>query len=280
MVENIESRKVRSANIHLDGRCNYRCAHCFDTCLPKKGMPPENWRPLLEYLRSVGITKINIAGGEPFLYPHLKEMCGLVGSMGFTVSIVSNGSLITREKIEELAGTVKWLGLSVDSPDEADELAIGRNTGAGNHLRHIADVSRWAHGCGMKVKLNITVLRQSWDKDFHGFIDEVRPERVKAFRALTLKNANDDRPDTWSISDEQYARFRAAHRDVENMVFEDNSDMIGTYLMFDPLGRWMVNSGGEKRFLPFEQLRRDGLESMVDVERYYGRNGVYGWDAQ
>ena len=280
MAENKKTKKVQSANIHLDGRCNYHCAHCFDTCLPKKCMTPEEWRGQLEYLRSIGVTKINIAGGEPFLSPHLNEMCELIKSMGFTVSIVSNGSLITKEKIEALAGTVSWLGLSVDSPEENDELMIGRNNGSCNHLLHIIEVSEWAHNCGMKVKLNITVVRQSWNKDFHRFIAEVRPDRVKAFRALTLKNANDDRPDTWSITEEQYEQFRAAHQDIPEMVFENNSDMIGTYLMFDPLGRWMVNKDGEKRFLPFEQFRRDGLESMIDVDRYYGRNGVYGWAAQ
>ena len=200
--------------------------------------------------------------------------------MGFTVSIVSNGSLITKERIEELAGIISWLGLSVDSPEENDELIIGRNADGGNHLRHIIEVSGWAHACGMKVKLNITVVRQSWNKDFHRFIAEVKPDRIKAFRALTLKNANDDRQDTWSITDEQYRQFRATHQDIPEMVFEDNSDMIGTYLMFDPLGRWMVNKDGEKKFLPFDQLRRDGLESMIDVDRYYSRNGVYGWAAQ
>lgn len=272
-----EPRKVQSANIHLDGRCNYHCAHCFDTCLPKKCMAPENWRGHLEYLKSIGITKINLAGGEPFLYPYLKDICKLVKTMGFTVSIVSNGSLVTKEIIEALASTVSWLGLSIDSPDEEDELAIGRNAGKGNHLKHIAEVSKWAHTYGMKVKLNITVVRRSWNKDFHTIISDVRPERVKAFRVLTLKNANDDRPDTWSISEDQYERFKMNHDDIKEMVFEDNSDIIGTYLMFDPLGRWMVNNGGEKRFLPFEQLHREGLESMIDVNRYYERNGVYDW---
>ena len=280
MAEIEKLRKVQSANIHLDGRCNYRCAHCFDTCLPKKCMVPQDWVNHLNYLKSIGITKINLAGGEPFLYPHLNEICKLIKSMGFTVSIVSNGSLITKEKIIDISGTVSWLGLSVDSPDEKDEQAIGRNTGFCNHLSHIIEVSEWAHSYGIKIKLNITVVRQSWNKDFHGLITKVRPERIKAFRALTLKNANDDRNDTWSITEEQYNQFRIRHKDIPNMIFEDNSDMIGTYLMFDPLGKWMVNKDGEKRFLPFEQLRRDGLESMIDVNRYYNRNGVYEWGVQ
>lgn len=104
-------------------------------------MAPKEWKGHLEYLKSIGITKINLAGGEPFLSPHLRKMCELIRSMGFTVSIVSNGSLITKERIEELAGIISWLGLSVDSPEENDELIIGRNADGGNHLRHIIEVS-------------------------------------------------------------------------------------------------------------------------------------------
>ena len=195
------------------------------------------------------------------------------------MSIVSNGSLITEELINRLSETVDWIGLSVDSPDENDEVIIGRHNG-NRHLDHIIEVSKWAHSRGMKVKLNITVVRQSWFKDFHGLISSIMPERIKAFRALTLKNANDDRPDTWSISQEQFDAFRNRHSDIPGMVFEDNCDMVGTYLMFDPLGRWMVNKGGVKRFLPFEQLLKEGLESMIDVRGYYNRNGVYRWGAE
>ncbi len=280
MTENQNARKIQSANIHLDGRCNYRCAHCFDTCLPKCCRTPDDWKPHLDYLKTIGITKINLAGGEPFLYPYLEEICELIGSMGFTVSIVSNGSLITKERLDSLADKINWLGLSVDSPDEDDERIIGRNAGDGEHIKHIIEVSDWAHECGVKVKLNITVVRKSWNKDFHDLIARITPERIKAFRPITLKNANADRADTWSISDEEFGLFISKHRDVPGMVFENNSDMIGTYLMFDPLGRWMVNKNGEKQLFPFEQLRRDGLESMIDVDRYYERNGVYGWDVQ
>lgn len=242
-------------------------------------MAPEQWKPYLEYLGSIGITKINLAGGEPFLYPYLDEICNLIKSMGFTVSIVSNGSLITEAMIKKLSLSVSWLGLSVDSPDENDEIAIGRTNGM-NHLEHIIKVSQWAHKYGMKVKLNITVVRQSWDKDFHELISQVRPERIKAFRALTLRNANDDRLDTWSIGQDQFESFRDRHNDIDQMVFEDNCDMIGTYLMFDPLGRWMVNNGGVKRSLPFEQLVDNGPDSMINVEGYYSRNGVYRWGVE
>ena len=270
-------RKVRSANIHVEGACNYDCAHCFSRCLAKQRKTPNEWIGHLEHLKSIGITKINLAGGEPMMYPYIFEMCELIKSMGFTVSIVSNGSLIDEDSIKRLSKTVSWIGLSIDSPDEEDEISIGRHSKNKNHLEHIIQVADWAHENGMKVKLNITVIRQSWYKDFRAIIERIRPERIKAFRALTLKDSNDDRPDTWSVSKEKYADFKRRHDGITGIVFEDNSDMIGSYVMFDPLGRWMVNNDGIERFLPFEQFCREGLESMVDVDRYYGRNGFYKW---
>ena len=57
-------------------------------------MKPKGWTAVLEHLESIGITKINLAGGEPVLYPFLSELVDLIRSFGFTVSIVSNGSLI------------------------------------------------------------------------------------------------------------------------------------------------------------------------------------------
>ena len=39
----------------------------------------------------------------------------------------------------------------------------------------------------------------------------------------------------------------------------------------------MVNKGGEKRFLPFDQLVRNGMESELEISRYYGRNATYDW---
>lgn len=273
--ETTSTRKFRSANIHIYGKCNYSCEHCFDRCLTKNYMRPVDWAEILIFLKEEGVEKINLAGGEPTLYPFLDQMCYLVKGMGFKLSIVSNGSLITEDWIKRMKGVVDWIGLSIDSVDEEDEIQIGR--GKGGHLENIVRVAQMAREHGIKTKLNITVVRRSWMKDFGPFIEKVNPNRVKCFRALTLKNANDDVPDTWSITDEQFEDFRRRHEDIGNIVFEDNEDMVSSYVMFDPMGRWMVDSGYVKRIISFEVLRRGGLNMEVDLEKYYRRNAVYDW---
>ena len=273
----VNSQIFKSANIHVFGRCNYRCEHCFDRCLTHEYLAPEDWIEVLTYLRSKGVEKVNLAGGEPMLYPFLDQMCHLVKGMGFKLSIVTNGSRVTEEWVERMAGTVDWIGLSVDSPDEDDELEIGRHAQGVQHIENVVRVAEMCHRHGIKVKLNITVVRRSWHKDFSELITRVNPQRVKCFRAVTMEGANDDIPDTWSITDEQFAAFRRNHKGIPGIVFEDNCDMVGSYVMFDPMGRWMVDAGNRKRFYDFEVLRREGLHSLVDVDRYFGRNAVYEW---
>ncbi|MBR4504962.1 MAG: viperin family antiviral radical SAM protein [Candidatus Methanomethylophilaceae archaeon] len=273
--ESVPCRKFRSANIHVYGRCNYRCEHCFDRCLTKNYMRPDDWADVLSFLKGCGVEKINLAGGEPLMYPFLDQMCYLIKGMGFKLSIVSNGSLITDDWLSRMEGVVDWIGLSIDSVDEEDEMLIGR--GSGGHLDNVAEVARMAREHGIRVKLNITVVRRSWMKDFGPLTERIRPDRVKCFRALTLRNANDDVPDTWSVTNEQFADFRRRHEGIGNILFEDNEDMVASYVMFDPMGRWMVNTGYEKRFISFEVVRREGLGSEVDIERYYSRNAVYDW---
>ena len=269
--------QFKSANLHIYGICNYRCEHCFDRCLTHEYLTPDEWQPVLDYLRDCGVTKINFAGGEPTLYPHLKELASRIKSMGFTATIVSNGSRIDEDWIKEYQGIIDWIGLSIDSPSEEDEILIGRHCRGITHLDNVRKVSSLARKYGMKVKLNITVVRKSWNKDFRGFISEVNPDRVKVFRALTLKNANDDIPDVWSITDEQFATFRQLHESSGEIVFEDNEDMTCSYLMFDPIGRWMTDDNGEKKFRPFEELLRNGMESVLDVKKYIDRKAVYAW---
>ena len=134
-----------------------------------------------------------------------------------------------------------------------------------------------ANDLGYNIKLNITVTRDSWYKDFKPLIEQIKPKRVKAFRVLTLKDANDDVEDIWSINDKQFATFVFNHQGVEGMVFEDNGDIIDSYLMFDPQGNVMVNTNGARGFVPFSELKSDGLESVMDVSKYCDRGAFYEW---
>ena len=182
----------RSANVHLTSCCNYRCGFCFSTKLDKRWLSANEWVPILEKFRHSGICKINYAGGEPFLYPEIAELCKVSKRMGFKVSIVSNASLIDEYVLSDLEGSLDWLGLSVDSISEDTERKLGRDCNGGNHIENVVSVADMAHRHKISVKLNITVVRQSVEDDFTDLICRIDPQRVKVFQMLSLRNVNPD----------------------------------------------------------------------------------------
>ena len=274
-----------SANVHITGKCNYRCGFCFAKNLPNITMGFEHWKPIFEDLRfNQGIDKINFAGGEPLLYPELLECCKFCKSIGFTVSIVSNGSLINRDFLEKAAGCVDWIGLSIDSIDDRIETDVGRccHCGEHNHIGKIVEISQMAHELGMKVKLNITVISQSYQEDFSEIINAVDPDRAKAFQVMRLEGHNGDQFDRFSVTSEQYEEFIARHRDIKlrngtELVFERSDDMVDSYLMLDPLGNVMRNAGNVYRTEPYREFMARGAENALDLQKYIDRGGIYNW---
>ncbi|MCL2712550.1 MAG: viperin family antiviral radical SAM protein [Methanomassiliicoccaceae archaeon] len=273
---------IKSANIHVTGICNYRCKFCFAKSFSRKIMTPEQWRPYLTLLKEKKITKINVVGGEPFLYPHLMELCKLIKSMGFVVSVVTNGSRIDRELVKRMVGIVDWIGLSVDSPDEGVEKVVGRHASDVNHIENVIKVANLIHKHGIKVKLNITVIRQSCEQDFSDLIRMVNPERVKVLQVLKIEGENEDYYKDYSISKRQWKRFVRMHENIVlksggDIVFEGGKDMIDSYLIVDPLGRIVRDTGNKRSLNEFSIISMGGLEAVVNVNKYAKRRGLYNW---
>lgn len=93
-------------NIHITNKCNYRCTHCFGKfSKTKKELDFEEACKVIDniaqYFSKQGIThgRINLAGGEPLLCPFLDDLIKYIYDCGIKVSIITNGSLLTKERI-------------------------------------------------------------------------------------------------------------------------------------------------------------------------------------
>jgi wyosine [tRNA(Phe)-imidazoG37] synthetase (radical SAM superfamily) len=163
-----------------------------------------SWKVCSKHLRSLGIEKINIAGGEPLLYKKLNTLLEMAKRMGFTVGIVTNASLLNEKNIQEMAKYVDWVGISIDSADERIEQEIGR--GYGKHVEHARDVSKLVHKYGMKLKINTTVIKLNYSEQFRS-IRVIKAGKILRYSAKksTLPHScrpcfhriPDVSPDTW-----------------------------------------------------------------------------------
>ena len=99
--------KKRTTNCiwELTYNCNARCGFCpywKKSGGKERELNLEEIRIGLKKIYRSGCRFINFSGGEPTLRPDLEEIIESASREGFWTSLVSNGSLLTREKIENL----------------------------------------------------------------------------------------------------------------------------------------------------------------------------------
>ncbi|MEA1985747.1 MAG: viperin family antiviral radical SAM protein [Euryarchaeota archaeon] len=271
--------EIKSANWHVTMNCNYRCKFCFYKNMTGEFRNLERAKHILETLKSKGIEKINFAGGEPLLYKDLNYLLKMAKDLGFTVSIVTNASLLDENKIRQFSSYVDWIGVSVDSADEDIEKELGR--GGGNHVAHIRNVCEMIRRMGIRLKINTTVTKMNFSENMTQFISSLCPDRWKVFQMLHMKYQNDDA--LYLVpTKEDFDEFRSINGglildDGSRPAFESDIDMLNSYLIIDPKGNVLLSNDNQRSSIPFEELEHMELTDLVDAVKYDERGGHYDW---
>ena len=281
-----------SVNFHLWEPCNMACGFCFagfkdvkSAVLPKGHLVRDDALRVVDRLCGYGFEKINFAGGEPTLCPWLPDLIGLAKTRGLTTSIVTNGSRVTEEWMDEVEGTLDWVALSIDSVDPGTLTRIGRTQrgkpmSADDYVRAAESL----RGRGIRLKVNTVVNRCNHAEDMTAFILSIKPERWKLFQALRVEGQNDGEFEAFAVSGREFDAYTERNRGVESagivVTPESNALMRGSYVMVDPAGRFFDNeSGGHRYSRPILEVGVEAAlrEVFVDAERFRRRGGVYAW---
>jgi MoaA/NifB/PqqE/SkfB family radical SAM enzyme/predicted hotdog family 3-hydroxylacyl-ACP dehydratase len=119
--------RLLSMEIEFSLRCNYRCQYCYvgrDLNGNVELSEEESLSAILQ-ARDLGARKIIILGGEPMIYPKIREMLTFIRGNGLAVEMFTNGTNITPEMAQFLHDTGVKVVLKMNSFEEAiqDELA-------------------------------------------------------------------------------------------------------------------------------------------------------------
>ena len=280
---------VTTVNYHLWKPCNMSCGFCFATFLdlPLQGasyLPQCDSNRLITLIAEAGIRKINFAGGEPTLCPWLPELICQAKSLGLTTSVVTNGSRITEALLDNLAGRLDILAISIDSVDTERQRKIGRLVNGKPPMTEAdyQSIGASAKARDIRLKVNTVVNRHNVDEDFRPFVRAMEPERWKIFQALPVEGQNDPHFDKFAISRDEFDFYVTRNRSVERVgirvVPENNEAMTGSYLMIDPLGRFFDNTKGEHTYsspIIAVGMQEALAEIQVFPERFIARGGLY-----
>ncbi|CAM9627416.1 unnamed protein product [Lampetra fluviatilis] len=236
------------------------------------------------------MVKINFSGGEPFLpergrylgemVTHCKRQLRLP-----SVSIVSNGSLITERWLATYGEHVDILAVSCDSFDEDTNRQIGRGAGRRNHVETMRRVRDWCSAYKIAFKINTVVNSYNVHEDLADYITELRPVRWKVFQCLLIdgENSGEDslrQVQPFLIADRDFHSFLERHRHVSCLVPESNEKMRDSYLILDEYMRFLNCTGGAKE--PTRSVLDVGVEGAIrrsgfDERMFLQRGGKYVW---
>ncbi|KAI4214002.1 MAG: hypothetical protein LQ351_003406 [Letrouitia transgressa] len=235
-------------------------------------------------LKSAGMKKVNFAGGEPFLNAEflgkLAQYCKVVLKLE-SVSIVTNGSRVTRRWLDKYGTYIDIMAVSCDSFDEETNVKIGRGTG--NHLKTVMELSQMCKERGIKLKINTVVNQYNFREDMNKAIERIDPFRWKVFQVLIVEEENGSEHTLrdarrFRISDEEWKFFCDRHRRQECFVPEGNDVMASSYLLLDEYLRFLNKGVAE----PTESILKIGVKKALegvywDEKGFNQRGGVYDW---
>lgn len=112
--------KVRFLQVEPTTRCNYTCGFCVGRHLPQQDLPVERFCQLIDAVE--GLEGLELQGeGEPLMHPDFFSMVAFAKAKfpALEVSMISNGSLFTREHIEQILDHgIARIFVSVESVDD------------------------------------------------------------------------------------------------------------------------------------------------------------------
>lgn len=155
-------RTPKSLDLTITNRCNLRCLYCsyFSSAADvENDLPVTEWTQFFEELNRCAVMDVSLGGGEPFLRKDLKDLIESIVDNRLRYSILTNGTLITREMATYIAETKRCnsVQVSIDgSTAEVHDLCRGEGNfeKAVRGARHLIDA-------GVKTTVRVTIHKNN-----------------------------------------------------------------------------------------------------------------------
>jgi Fe-coproporphyrin III synthase len=141
--------------------CNLRCVHCYAHAVERsreRELSREQGLALIDDLADFGVPVVLFSGGEPLVRPDLVELARYAVGKGMRAVISTNGTLISRQKAEELKEIgLSYVGVSLDGMEEVNDRFRGKK---GAFREALAGIEN-CQAAGLKVGLRFTINRMN-----------------------------------------------------------------------------------------------------------------------
>jgi len=170
--------------------CNEKCIHC---CLDKhdsKGLQLHQYEKLFDQMVEVGTLFVILTGGEPFTRPDFMEIVKSARERHLSVTIFTNGILLTKKIIQELKKLfIQEVHISLYSASSETHDEITKTKGS---FKKSVRALKWLAGAGITTRIKCPLMNKNCDDvdDLKKITKELKVD-VQFTSVITSKNNGD-----------------------------------------------------------------------------------------
>ena len=228
-------------DFRITSRCNMSCPFCFGT----KAVHHMNTSAHIDFLRKIrvhGVNNIVLTGGEPTCFPGFIDLLHAIHSMGYRISLSTNGSFWDNVAIRNaIFENVSFISLPIESSVSAIHNSL--RLGIPNHFELVQRIIQEMSMLKLDTQLKIsTVVTKTNIDSLSGILDTL-PIEPSIWKLYQLSSCQYNRQFYASncISEEQFTKcveqLQCQYFDrTTRIVSGYELDRDRKYLFLDPDG--------------------------------------------
>jgi len=174
-------RPITYLRLAITDRCNLRCSYC----MPEQGVDPighdetlsyEELERLVRLFQNLGVTKVRITGGEPFVRRGCLEfMQMLKDKLAVEQLVLTTNGVETYRYLEQLKALgISGINMSLDSLDRERFRTITRR----DRLKKVMQTFNRALELAIPIKINSVVLEDTSDEDIVSLVNLIKENNI------------------------------------------------------------------------------------------------------
>ncbi len=233
---------------NITARCNQNCKYCHRFLNINDLTYDENLN-ILNNLKNSGITSITWTGGEALLLKDIDDLLKISHEKGIKNKIITNGKLLTKERIDKIYKYLDSITLSIDSVDDDINDSLGRGK---NHFEEIKEILDYIKEkkYDIKIEINSVVCKNNINSfaDLIYFLNDYNIYSWRIFKFMPLREKAVINKESFDVSLSDYSgvvKYIKSNSNIKNIDTRIDEDMEKKYVLILANGDIVITKKGK-----------------------------------
>lgn len=233
---------------NITARCNQNCKYCH-RFLNVKDLTFDENLTILKNLIDAGVNCITWTGGEALLLDGIDELLKYSYEHNIKNKIITNGKLLTPEKIDKIYRYLDSVTLSIDSIDDDINDSLGRGREHRSEIKEILDYIKFKK-YNVKVRINSVVCKNNIDvfDNLIVFLNDYDIYSWRIFKFMPLREKAVVNKEKFDITMDEYLNVVLKVKEnskIKNIDTRIEEDMEKKYILILANGDIVITNNGK-----------------------------------